>query len=201
MEFMYKFQNEFWHEDLNSCYKTICCNDQCMSHKLFWLQLKKIFAQVIIAMAHHGYLELEGGHQMIEFIVKQCSLPNDPPVSMLCSLSNDQSRRQTFNVLNFQSWSGRFKIFLRFIIIKTILVYKCLESFLSCSFGQTVWERMQNQVLVFKWNTVFVLYNNGNSGQCQQIFLGELQVCNYSTHVRCKKFHLRVKNYSLPRGL
>ncbi|XP_062585082.1 maestro heat-like repeat-containing protein family member 1 [Saccostrea cucullata] len=30
-------------------------------------------------MAHHGYLELEGGHQMIEFIVKQCSLPNDPP--------------------------------------------------------------------------------------------------------------------------
>ncbi|XP_034336261.2 maestro heat-like repeat-containing protein family member 1 isoform X2 [Magallana gigas] len=42
-------------------------------------KLKKIFAQVIIAMAHHGYLELEGGHQMIEFIVKQCSLPNDPP--------------------------------------------------------------------------------------------------------------------------
>nr|XP_022339324.1 maestro heat-like repeat-containing protein family member 1 isoform X2 [Crassostrea virginica] len=42
-------------------------------------KLKKIFAQVIIAMAHHGYLELEGGHQMIEFIVKQCALPNDPP--------------------------------------------------------------------------------------------------------------------------
>lgn len=54
-----------------------------LKHLLFYfvLQLKKIFAQVIIAMAHHGYLELEGGHQMIEFIVKQCSLPNDPPVS------------------------------------------------------------------------------------------------------------------------
>lgn len=43
-------------------------------------QIKKVFAQVVIAMAHHSYLELEGGQQMIEFIVKQCSLPNDPPV-------------------------------------------------------------------------------------------------------------------------
>ena len=32
-------------------------------------------------MAHHGYIELEGGTQMIEFIVSQCSLPDDPPVS------------------------------------------------------------------------------------------------------------------------
>ncbi|OWF48217.1 Maestro heat-like repeat-containing protein family member 1 [Mizuhopecten yessoensis] len=42
-------------------------------------KIKKIFAQVVIAMAHHNYLELEGGQQMMEFIVKQCSLPNDPP--------------------------------------------------------------------------------------------------------------------------
>ena len=35
------------------------------------------------AMAHHGYLELEGGHLMVEFIVRQCSLPDDPPVSLL----------------------------------------------------------------------------------------------------------------------
>ena len=32
-------------------------------------------------MGHHGYMELEGGTQMIEFIVSQCSLPDDPPVS------------------------------------------------------------------------------------------------------------------------
>ncbi|KAJ8303306.1 hypothetical protein KUTeg_019702 [Tegillarca granosa] len=42
-------------------------------------KIKKIFAQVVIAMAHHGYLELEGGQQMLEFIVRQCSLPDDPP--------------------------------------------------------------------------------------------------------------------------
>ncbi|KAK6184716.1 hypothetical protein SNE40_007128 [Patella caerulea] len=42
-------------------------------------KIKKVFAQVVIAMAHHGYLELEGGQLMIEFIVKQCSLPDDPP--------------------------------------------------------------------------------------------------------------------------
>ena len=40
-----------------------------------------MFAQVIIAMGHHGYMELEGGTQMIEFIVSQCSLPDDLPVS------------------------------------------------------------------------------------------------------------------------
>ena len=33
-------------------------------------------------MAHHGYLELEGGHLMVEFIVRQCSLPDDTPVSL-----------------------------------------------------------------------------------------------------------------------
>ncbi|XP_022082273.1 maestro heat-like repeat-containing protein family member 1 [Acanthaster planci] len=37
-------------------------------------KVKKIFAQVVIAMAHHGYLELEGGNFMIEFVVKQCAL-------------------------------------------------------------------------------------------------------------------------------
>ncbi|CAH1780505.1 unnamed protein product, partial [Owenia fusiformis] len=39
----------------------------------------KIFAQVIIAMAHHEYLELEGGHAMVEFIVRQSALQDDPP--------------------------------------------------------------------------------------------------------------------------
>ena len=39
-----------------------------------------MFAQVCIAMAHHGYLGLEGGQLMVEFIVRQCTLPDDPPV-------------------------------------------------------------------------------------------------------------------------
>jgi len=44
-----------------------------------------VFAQVVIAMGHHGYMELEGGTQMIEFIVTQCSLPDEPPVGLLRS--------------------------------------------------------------------------------------------------------------------
>ncbi|KAL3859489.1 hypothetical protein ACJMK2_009708 [Sinanodonta woodiana] len=40
-------------------------------------KVKKVFAQVIIAMGHHGYMELEGGQQMIEFIVSQCALQDD----------------------------------------------------------------------------------------------------------------------------
>lgn len=44
-------------------------------------QVKKVFAQVVIAMGHHGYMELEGGSLLIEFIVSQCALQDDPPVS------------------------------------------------------------------------------------------------------------------------
>lgn len=29
-------------------------------------------------MAYHEYLKLEGGFLMIEYILKQCSLPDDP---------------------------------------------------------------------------------------------------------------------------
>lgn len=42
-------------------------------------QVKKALAQTIIAMAHHGYLELEGGQQMIEFIVAQCAFTTPEP--------------------------------------------------------------------------------------------------------------------------
>ncbi|XP_025115241.1 maestro heat-like repeat-containing protein family member 1 isoform X3 [Pomacea canaliculata] len=42
-------------------------------------KVKKMFAQVVITMATRGYLELEGGHVMVEFIVRQCALPDDPP--------------------------------------------------------------------------------------------------------------------------
>ena len=46
------------------------------------IQVKKALAQLIIAMAHHGYLELEGGQLMIEFIVRQCSLLPDLQVQL-----------------------------------------------------------------------------------------------------------------------
>ena len=41
------------------------------------LQVKKALSQTIIAMAHHGYMEMEGGQQMIDFVAKQCNLPPD----------------------------------------------------------------------------------------------------------------------------
>ena len=44
------------------------------------LQVKKAMAMVVVAMGHHSYLELEGGTQMVEFIVAQCALADDPQV-------------------------------------------------------------------------------------------------------------------------
>jgi hypothetical protein len=40
------------------------------------LKVKRALAQVIIAMAHHNYLALEGGDALVKFIVQQCALPD-----------------------------------------------------------------------------------------------------------------------------
>ncbi|XP_023669118.2 maestro heat-like repeat-containing protein family member 1 isoform X1 [Paramormyrops kingsleyae] len=39
-------------------------------------KVKKMVVQVISAMAHHGYLELEGGELLVKFIVHHCALPD-----------------------------------------------------------------------------------------------------------------------------
>ncbi|XP_061572342.1 maestro heat-like repeat-containing protein family member 1 [Cololabis saira] len=39
-------------------------------------KVKKCVVQVISAMAHHGYLELEGGELLVRFIVQNCALPD-----------------------------------------------------------------------------------------------------------------------------
>lgn len=47
-----------------------------------------MFNQVVIAMASHSYLELEGGQLMVEFVVKQCSL--DTEDKSLAKLSGEE---------------------------------------------------------------------------------------------------------------
>jgi len=44
---------------------------------VYGFQVKKVLSQTIIAMAHHGYLEMEGGQLMIDFVARQCTLPPD----------------------------------------------------------------------------------------------------------------------------
>lgn len=39
--------------------------------------------QVISAMAHHGYLELDGGELLVRFIVQHCALPDTYQVHIL----------------------------------------------------------------------------------------------------------------------
>ena len=48
--------------------------------------MRSIFGQVIIAMAHHDYLSLEGGHLMVEFMVKQCAIHTEDKVCLLLLL-------------------------------------------------------------------------------------------------------------------
>ena len=47
-----------------------------------------MFNQVIIAMASHGYLSLEGGQLMVEFVVRQCSI--NPDDKALAKLATDE---------------------------------------------------------------------------------------------------------------
>ncbi|XP_067146158.1 maestro heat-like repeat-containing protein family member 1 isoform X4 [Apteryx mantelli] len=42
-------------------------------------KVKRAMVQVISAMAHHGYLEQPGGELMLEYLIRQCALPSDPP--------------------------------------------------------------------------------------------------------------------------
>ena len=48
-----------------------------------YFQVKQMFAQLIVAMAHHGYLNLGGGQRLVEFIVKQCAVNVDEEVNIL----------------------------------------------------------------------------------------------------------------------
>ncbi|KAJ7383167.1 Mroh1p [Desmophyllum pertusum] len=41
------------------------------------LKVRHMFAQCITAMAHHQYLELVGGHKLVEFIVRQCAVSEE----------------------------------------------------------------------------------------------------------------------------
>jgi len=54
------------------------------------LKVQHMFAQCITAMAHHQYLELEGGHKLVEFIVRQCAVSDEEVgcVILLCSTFN-----------------------------------------------------------------------------------------------------------------
>lgn len=48
-----------------------------------------MFNQVVIAMASHGYLGLEGGQLMIEFVVCQCSI--DVEDKLLAKFASDDA--------------------------------------------------------------------------------------------------------------
>lgn len=54
-------------------------------------QVKKRVVQVISAMAHHGYLELEGGELLVRFIVQHCALPDTYQVNHFLKCVNNFS--------------------------------------------------------------------------------------------------------------
>lgn len=46
-----------------------------------------MLAQAVTAMAYHGYLELQGGQKLVEFIVSQCAIQDvDEEVSIKVNL-------------------------------------------------------------------------------------------------------------------
>uniref|UniRef100_A0A671QI06 Maestro heat-like repeat-containing protein family member 1 n=1 Tax=Sinocyclocheilus anshuiensis TaxID=1608454 RepID=A0A671QI06_9TELE len=66
------------------------------------VQVKKRVVQVISAMAHHGYLELEGGDLLVRFIIQHCALPDNYHVQttvlwpmLLCYLTPNQYANAT----------------------------------------------------------------------------------------------------------
>ncbi|XP_006635903.2 maestro heat-like repeat-containing protein family member 1 isoform X1 [Lepisosteus oculatus] len=74
-------------------------------------KVKKMVVQVISAMAHHGFLELEGGEMLVKFIVFHCALPDTehsqrPPDPEY--VSNESLRSMCENTLHlFTTTVGR----------------------------------------------------------------------------------------------
>ena len=46
------------------------------------LRVRSVFGQVVITMAHHHYLGLEGGSSHVEFVVRQCAINPEDKVNM-----------------------------------------------------------------------------------------------------------------------
>ena len=55
----------------------------CTLMTILFSKVRRVFAQVVIAMATHGYLELEGGQKLVEFIIQQCAISAEEEVSVL----------------------------------------------------------------------------------------------------------------------
>uniref|UniRef100_A0A671QR43 Maestro heat-like repeat-containing protein family member 1 n=1 Tax=Sinocyclocheilus anshuiensis TaxID=1608454 RepID=A0A671QR43_9TELE len=72
-------------------------------------KVKKRVVQVISAMAHHGYLELEGGDLLVRFIIQHCALPDNyhrPPDPE--EVTNEALRSMCDNTLHlFTTTVGR----------------------------------------------------------------------------------------------
>uniref|UniRef100_A0A6Q2YD75 Maestro heat-like repeat family member 1 n=1 Tax=Esox lucius TaxID=8010 RepID=A0A6Q2YD75_ESOLU len=76
------------------------------------LQVKQRIVQVISAMAHHGYLELEGGDLLVKFIIQHCALPDTYYVSQRPTdpeeVTNEALRSMCDNTLHlFTTTVGR----------------------------------------------------------------------------------------------
>uniref|UniRef100_A0A8C2FTQ7 Maestro heat-like repeat-containing protein family member 1 n=1 Tax=Cyprinus carpio TaxID=7962 RepID=A0A8C2FTQ7_CYPCA len=66
-------------------------------------KVKKRVVQVISAMAHHGYLEIEGGDLLVRFIIQHCALPDTHH-----EVSNEALRSMCDNTLHlFTTTVGR----------------------------------------------------------------------------------------------
>ncbi|KAK8769621.1 hypothetical protein V5799_013914 [Amblyomma americanum] len=105
---------------------------------------KKVLAQVIVALAHHGYLDANGGHSMIEFLVRQCALPDDTAKrpTDFDYVSNEALRTMCENVLQLLTttvddidklmWPFLFEYLLCEELTPAVgIICKCLANFAS----------------------------------------------------------------------
>ena len=61
------------------------------------LGVKKAIMQLIVSMSNHGYLSMEGGQQLIRFILQQCALPVDDSAKADKAATDDASPLQIRN--------------------------------------------------------------------------------------------------------
>eukprot|EP00808_Paulinella_micropora_P010521 g49339.t1 len=70
------------------------------------LELRKAILQLIVSMSNHNYLPLEGGQNLVLFVLKQCALPDDETKTRKKTRPKQQPRRRRLQRARNRSTTG-----------------------------------------------------------------------------------------------
>jgi len=82
---------------------------QRLIHIIPYAKVKKSLAQVIIAMASHDYLSLEGGESLVEFIVRHCAVSDADIAKANAAAAKERAGTEKRSVCQYETFISSSK--------------------------------------------------------------------------------------------